>query len=226
VFGPSGPTLSSSQLDRFEEDRRVLAKTLPRVRHLVLADGGGAIAQGPVDVDLGAGCFEPVEIRMEFGPRYPPQPPTVFDHGHRWRPALDRHLLNDHRFCLWLAGVDTPSLPTSEHLRTFALQILVFLRDQFVFDDLGRWPNRDWPHGPVAAYGQHVVERLGMITPAAFDELWRLVLGASTRADRACPCGSRMPYGRCHREAVRELVLIGRRDDQSEIAAAARSVLV
>jgi hypothetical protein len=225
VFGPSGPTLSSSQLDRFDADRHVLAEMLPHVRHLVLADGRGAIAQGPVDIDVGAGCFEPVEIRMEFGPRYPPQPPTVFDNARRWRPNLDRHLLHDHSFCLWLAGVDTPTLPTPEQLRTFSLQLLVFLRDQFVFDDLGRWPNRDWPHGPVAAYGQHVVERFGMITPAAFDALWRLVLGASARADRACPCGSHVPYGRCHRQAVGELVWIGRRDDHRDIAASAKGRL-
>jgi len=108
----------------------------------VLADGKGAIAHGPVDIDVGAGCFEPVEIRMEFGLGYPPQPPTGFDDARRWRPNLDRHLLDDYTFCLWLAGVDTPALTTPGHLRTFSLQLLLFLRDQFVFDDLGRWPTQ------------------------------------------------------------------------------------
>ena len=226
MFGPSGPTLSSAQRNRFEADRRILTETMPRVRHLVLADGRGAVAQGPVDVDIGAGCFEPVEVRMEFEPGYPPQPPTVFDDARRWRPSLDRHLLGDYRFCLWLAGVDSPALTTPEHLRTFILQLLLFLRDQFVFDDLGRWPTRDWPHGAAAAYAQHVVERLGVATCAAFDALWRLVLGAPGRADRACPCGSRINYERCHRNAVRDLAWIGQRNDQRDIAAAARSQLV
>jgi hypothetical protein len=225
VFGPSGPTLSSERRSRFEADRAVLAETMPKVRHLVLADGGGAIAQGDVDVDVGAGCFEPVEIRMEFGREYPPKPPTVLDHGRRWRPTPDRHMFENYSFCLWLAGVDMPELATPEALRNFTLQVLLFLRDQFVFDDLDRWPGHDWPHGESAAYGKYVVERLRVATMAEFDSLWPLVVGARARPNRACACGSPLPYARCHRSAVRDVSWIGRRGDRGLIATAARAHL-
>jgi hypothetical protein len=203
----------------------VLADVLPGLQHLMLADGGGAIAQGPVEVDVGAGCFEAVDIKMTFSIDYPPQPPTVYDHGRRWRPDDDRHLMDDHSFCLWLPRVDTPKLVKSEDLRAFALRLLTFLRDQFVFDDLGRWPGRDWPHGRTHAYAEHVAERLSVRDARSFDALWSLVLGATARPDRACPCGSHIPYWRCHRDAVRDLAWIKLLRSRGEVAVAVRGRL-
>jgi hypothetical protein len=94
---------------RFEEDRSVLADVFPRVRHVVFMDGSGAVAEGEVDVDIGAGCFEPVEIRMVFDGDYPTRPPRVFDRAGRWQPKLDRHLYSNGEFCLWLDRVDVPT---------------------------------------------------------------------------------------------------------------------
>jgi hypothetical protein len=205
VFGPSGPTLSSARLQRFEADRSVLAEVLPRLRHYIWASGEGAYAEGVVDVDVGAGCWEEVEIRMDFGSEHPPSPPRVYDQGRRWKPDPDRHLMFDFEFCLALAYVDTPDVTSIEGFREFLLRLVPFLRDQFVFDDIGRWPGPEWRHGPRAAYAQHLVERLEITSIQTFDSLWPLLLGASQRPDRACPCGSRLPYGRCHRRDIEAL---------------------
>jgi hypothetical protein len=205
VFGPSGPTLSEKSRLRFEEDRRVLAEVFPGVMHIVNMDGSGAVAEGPVEVDVGAGCFEPVEIRLVFDGDYPARPPRVFDRAGRWRPAMDRHLYSNGEFCLWLDRVDVPDVATPAGLDRFLKRLLVFFHDQFVYDDLGRWPGPEWPHGPEAAYAQHLIERLRIEDIGSFRSLWPILLGEARRPDRACPCGSGLVYGHCHREAVEDL---------------------
>jgi len=209
VFGRSGPTLSEERRLRFEEDRSVLGEVFPRVRHVVLMDGSGAVAEGEVEVDVGAGCFEPVDLRIVFDGDYPNQPPRVFDRGRRWLPEDDRHLMSNTEFCLWLDHVDVPDVSTPAGLDRFLKRLLVFLHDQFVYDDLGRWPGPEWPHGKRAAYAQHLIEQLLVTDPESFRRLWPVLLGAPQRADRACPCGSGLVYGRCHRRAVDDLSWVG-----------------
>jgi hypothetical protein len=178
-----------------------------------------------VDVDVGAGCYKRVALDIVFGTRYPCIPPQVLDAEHRWRPDSARHLLSNHEFCLWLDFVDTPDMSTPEGLRAFLLQLLPFLRDQFVFDDIKRWPGRDWPHGPRAAYAQHIIEYLGMTAPEAFETLWPLVLGRSLEYDKRCPCASGISYGRCHRSRVESLSWIRSLEARDLLPAAVRERL-
>jgi hypothetical protein len=168
---------------------------------------------------VGAGFFDAVALRIEFTERYPDEPPRVFDHDRRWRPCLDRHMFESHEFCLWLEHVDEPDVSTPEGLRTFLLRLLPFLRDQFVYDDLDRWPGLDWPHGPGPAYAQHVIERLGIANSEMADALWPALLGYEPRPDRRCPCGSPLVYGHCHRERVRSLLWIRELDERDELPA-------
>lgn len=208
MFGRSGLTLSEERRLRFEEDRRILSEVFPRVRHIVLMDGTGAVAEGEVDVDVGAGFFEPVRLLLKFGPNYPYQPPRVFDRARRWQPEDDRHLMANREFCLWLDHVDVPDVTTPAGLDRFLKRLLVFLHDQFVFDDIGRWPGAEWPHGKREAYAQHLIEQLRLADAESFRQLWPALLGAPQRPDRACPCGSGLVYARCHRGTVEELAWI------------------
>jgi ubiquitin-protein ligase len=220
MFGPTGLTLTPERHRRFEADRRVLADLHPDMRHYIWAGSGNAFAEGMMHIDVGAGCFEPVEIRLDFGPRYPQVPPTVYETGGRWRPNMDRHIVCDGSFCLWLPNVDPPDVSAASGFREFLLRLLLFLRDQFVYDDLGRWPGRDWPHGPIDAYACHVSERLGVRDTATFKLLWQLVIGGQHRPDRRCPCGSKLHYDRCHRRDIDALRWIGRHKSRAQIAAA------
>lgn len=195
----------------------MLAEIAPKLRHYILADGTGAFAEGIIEVDVGAGCWEPVAIRMEFSPAYPDEPPHVFDAVARWKPELDRHLMQNHQFCLWLPRVDTPRVNTVEQFREFVLRLHVFLRDQFVFDDIGRWPGPEWKHGPRAAYAQHIIEALEISTPTAFDALWRAVLGSPPHGGRACPCGSGQQYDRCHKATIEGLQWVQQLRERDEL---------
>ena len=203
----------------------MIARVFPHMHHYIWANGQGACAEGTIDVDAGAGCWEQVEIRIDFEADYPSRPPRVYDLGHRWKPELNRHLLKGHEFCLWLAYVDMPDVSTTDGLREFLLRIVPFLRDQFVFDDIGHWPGPEWRHTRPAAYAQHVLERLGITDIKTFDGFWPVVLGAPYRADRDCPCGSRMPYGRCHRGDVHTLHWLRTLSVRSQISNAVRRQL-
>jgi ubiquitin-protein ligase len=183
----------------------MLAEDFPGLRHAIHADGSGATAAGTVTVDIGAGYRADVEIELRFPEAYPHEPPEIFDRGFRWVPNPDRHINEDHSFCLWLAHVDVPDVSTVELLRKLLLQVLLFLRDQFVFDDLKRWPGKQWAHGPVAAYAQHVRETLAISERRQLRGLWPLVLGTARAKGKRCPCGNLSSYARCHLESVESL---------------------
>lgn len=225
MFSRFGPTLPSSLVTRFEEDRATLARLTPHIRHYIWADRRGALAEGPIDIDIGAGCFEPVELTVVFDSDYPQIPPRFFDRAHRWRPDDDRHLMENYEFCLWLDYVDTPKLSTSEQFGELMLQVIVFLRDQFVFDDLGRWPGRDWRHGAPAAYAQHTLETLGVSDIKRFRALWPVVLGKRLHTSASCPCGSGLTYSRCHRAPVNSLRWVRHLKVRERIPIAAESQL-
>lgn len=183
----------------------MLAEDFPGLRHLIHADGSGATATGTVTVDVGAGSREEVEIELRFPEAYPSAPPEVFDRGFRWVPHPDRHINEDRSFCLWLPHVDVPDVSTVEFLRTLLLQVLLFLRDQFVFDDIGRWPGKQWEHGRAAAYGQHVHETLAISDRNQLRRLWPLVLGTAEAKGERCPCGNLTGYAQCHLAPVERL---------------------
>lgn len=107
--------------------------------------------------------------------------------GRRWAPDDDRHLMANHEFCLWLPHVDTPKVEADSELREFGQRLLPFLRDQFVYDDLGRWPARDWRHGQRAAYAQHLVEALNVTDPAMFRRLWPAYSASDPALGRHAP---------------------------------------
>lgn len=220
MFGPTGPTLTDGQRQRYEQDRQLLREMLPGVKHLIHADGTGAMAEGVVEVDVGAGCWETVQIEIVFGREYPRTPPRVYETGRRWRPQDDRHIMAGHEFCLWLDHVDTPSFDTVEDLRREILRLLMFLRDQFVYDDLGRWPGAQWRHHAPAAYAQHLTEVLHITDAEVFRQLWPALLGQAPNPGQPCPCGSRVSYRRCHYTVIEHLSWVRGLKDRERLPAA------
>jgi hypothetical protein len=149
--------------ERWEADRRILGHRMPAVSHLVLIGTDMALAEGIVEVDAGAGRFEPVHIEMLFSAQYPDEPPSVRERGRRWTPNPDRHIQFGGEFCLGLPGVDLPMTTTPEDFDHFLGQVLVFLHDQFIFDATGKWPGADWEHYE-AGYVQFACETLDIRT--------------------------------------------------------------
>lgn len=211
MFGsPSRTPTSEQRHNRWEADRAVLRARLPKVRHLVLLGTGRALASGVVDIDAGAGRFEPVQVEMQFAEHYPDECPRVWERSRRWTPSSDRHIHPDGELCLGLPGVDQPVTATVDDFAHFLGQLLVFLHDQFIFDATEAWPGPTWAHGYQAAFTQFVCETLGIDTEREARRLYPLIQGRTPRAHEPCPCGSRLPYARCHKEQVHRVRSIGR----------------
>lgn len=162
-----------------------------------------ALAEGIVDVDAGAGRFEPVQIEMRFSACYPDEPPRVWERGGRWLPDPDRHIyVDDGDLCLGLPGVDLPLTTTPKDFEQFLGQLLVFLHDQFVFDALRKWPGKEWEHGYETAFTQFVYETLGILTEGQARGLGPLIGGPLPRPHNRCPCGSGFAFARCHADRI------------------------
>ncbi len=203
MYASSNLTPNEQRWERWETDRRILRKRFPKVRHLVLIGTELALAEGIVDVDAGAGRFEPVQIEMRFSERYPDELPRVWERGGRWVPDPDRHIyIDDGDFCLGLPGVDLPVTTTPDDFEHFLCQLLVFLHDQFIFDATNKWPGEEWAHGYEAAFTQFVCETLDIRTEREARALGPLVDGPQPRRHDRCPCGSGRAYARCHGERV------------------------
>jgi hypothetical protein len=213
MYVSSRLTPDEQRCERWEADRRILRERLPKVRHLVLVGTHVALAEGIVDVDSGAGRFEPVQIEMVFSGRYPEEPPCVCERGGRWAPTPARHIQRGGEFCLGLPGVDLPVTTTPEDFAHFLGQVLVFLHDQFIFDATKQWPGKDWAHYE-AGYVQFACEALDIRTPQEARALGPLIEGRLPRSHDRCPCGSRLAFARCHAErvgrvrAVRQLLIV------------------
>jgi hypothetical protein len=88
--------------------RALLADRYPRLRFSLHADRT-AIAQGPIELELPDGTLDPVEARIVFGPDYPATPPDAYDAAAPWPVDPDRHIVTDHRFCLYFDRVTNPT---------------------------------------------------------------------------------------------------------------------
>lgn len=205
MFASSSLTPDERRCGRWEADRLVLRRRLPGVRHLVLTGTDQALAEGLVEVDAGAGRFEPVHIEMLFASGYPQEPPRVWDRGRRWVPHSDRHMYSDGEFCLGLPGVDLPATTTPEDFERFLDQLLVFLHDQFIYDAHDRWMGPEWEHGFEAAYTQFASETLSVEASDQARALGPLVTGRQPRPHDRCPCGSRIAYAHCHATRVQRV---------------------
>lgn len=206
MYASSSLTPNEQRWERWEADRRILRRRFPKVRHLVLIGTDLAVAEGIVEVDAGAGRFEPVQIEMRFSERYPHELPRVWERGGRWRPHPDRHMyVGDGDFCLGLPGVDLPVTTTPHDFEKFICQLLVFLHDQFVFDATSSWPGNEWEHGYEAAFTQFASETLGVSTEHDARALGALADGPLPQPHHRCPCGSGRTFTRCHAGRVRRV---------------------
>jgi SEC-C motif len=217
MFGPSGPTLTTAERRRYAADRDVLAALMPRVDHLICADGT-AMAEGPVELAAGAGTVAEVEISMRFDHLYPDAPPAVYDRRRRWRPTVDRHMYPDYQFCLALPGVDRIDVSTPARFAVFLDRLAVYLTFQLIFDASGQWPGKEWRHG-LAAYAQHAIETLQLESPELFERLWPQVAADIAGRNDPCPCGRDRKFKQCHEQAVRRLRALRRLPDFTEIEA-------
>ena len=192
--------------------RVLLAERYPRLRFSRHADGT-AIAHGPIELELPDGTLDPLEVRIVFGPTYPATPPDAYDATGRWPVDPDRHIVTDHRFCLYFDRVDEPDMRAAGAFTAWMIDLVLFLHQQLVCDAIGgrHFPGPDWPHRERPAYAQHLLETLQAFSVDRRAHAWRAVRTRRMGRNSPCPCQSGRKIKHCHLTTLAELERISRR---------------
>jgi hypothetical protein len=201
----------TDRLRRLRADRELLADPYPGLRWNFKEGDGTAVATGPIAMQMPDGSTDPVETRLEFPPGYPSRAPNVFDHVARWPIDPDRHIVDRHRFCLYLDGVDEPDLRAPVALEGFMVDVVLFLRQQLICDRIGRFPGPTWPHYQRAAYATYITERLAELLPEQRFLVWEGIRTGLPARNESCLCGSARKAKRCHLDTWGELRRLARR---------------
>ncbi len=209
---PSPDAAGTARAQRLRRDLDLLAIHEPALRYEMGADGHTATARGSVLITLPDGSMEPIDVRIEFGTTYPKRPPRAYDAERRWTPALDRHIEDRARFCLFLPGANEPDLKPEGSLLKYISDLKSFLRQQLILDSqrrhnpAARFPGPEYPHGAQGAYAIFAADALA---PAAADvrgRLWEAAKRAGVSRTARCPCDSGDTSENCHRETLKQLL--------------------
>lgn len=215
-------TPDSGRLGRLRRDRALLAERYPNLAFEIDDKSNTARAVGPLMIELPDGTTDCIQVRLEFGPTYPHQPPRPYDHAGRWKPEADRHIEPDGHFCLFLRGVDAPDMNPVEAILDLVRELEQFLRQQIVFDSQrkfnsqARFPGPEWPHGRVA-YELFIVRLLQQEPAEVRSAIWDAARRSWDRRG-ACPCGSGRLYGDCHFRPSKKLRRSAREADLYELS--------
>jgi hypothetical protein len=161
------------------------------------------------DLILRSDCGVPTEIpiRIEFPVNYPNREPTAYDAASRFPTNLDRHILRDGQFCLWLPPCSPWSPTDPRRLLRFLDEVAVFLDRQLVYDITGgrEWPGPQYGHG-TTGYEEFMLSVLGD-NEAHLRVLLPVILGREALEPyEACPCDSQKKYKWCHAKTVEDII--------------------
>ena len=191
--------------------QRVLAELAPSLVFVRDRMAGGAVAHGTIELVQPDDTIIPVEVRIVFGVGYPGVEPIAYDAAPRWKPDVERHVLENHSFCLYLPGVEKPDLRNPHGFRGWLLDLVVFLHQQLVYDAIGgrRFPGPGWRRGQLA-YADHLSRILEAFPSDRRIQVWTAVWRGQAERNWPCPCGSGRKVKRCHEGELAELRRVAR----------------
>lgn len=168
--------------------------------------------EGDFIIEAECGVRTPIRIRVDFHASYPADEPTAYDATGRFLPSLDRHILKDGQFCLWLPPCSPWDRDDPYRLLRFLDEVTVFLERQLIYEATGEreWPGRQYAHG-AAGYREFMLSTLDG-NEQHLQSLFPVIIGTSRLSrNELCPCGSSRKYKRCHAEQVESIIYrIGR----------------
>lgn len=164
---------------------------------------GSAVAEGAIELVQPDGTTEAIAVCIVFGADYPATEPRAYDSARRWKPDPDRHILDNHSFCLDFIRVNPPDMRRGGALESWMTDLVLFLHQQLVYDAIAgqRFPGLEWKHGEAPALAQHLLELLGPFPAESRPAVWR-ALGSGLGRNDPCPCGSQRKLKRCHGEQL------------------------
>jgi hypothetical protein len=177
----------------------------PRLCFRLDADAGKMNLEGDFVLRTDCGVSTSIAIRVEFPRDYPDSEPIAFDAAGRFPALVDRHIIKDGQFCLWLPPCSAWNKDDPNRLIRFLDEVTVFLERQMIFDVTGVWPGDQYKHG-ADGYEEFMLARLNG-NPSHFASLFPVILGRMRPGrNELCPCGSQKKYKRCHADAIANIV--------------------
>ena len=192
-------------------EEALVKELYPSLRFRLDADAGKMNLEGDFVLQTDCGVSTSIAIRVEFPRDYPDSEPVAFDVAGRFPASVDRHIIKNGQFCLWLPPCSPWDKNDPNRLVRFLDEVTVFLERQMIFDVTGVWPGDQYKHG-TDGYEEFMLARLNG-NPSHFASLFPVILGRIRPGrNELCPCGSRKKYKRCHADAIAEIVVrIGHR---------------
>jgi SEC-C motif len=201
-----------ARLDMFAEQ---LAGTDPGMQAVLrqpdLRGRRHAAIEGVLPVILPSGRIREFAITLRFVGLDVWRLPITYGNVEQLPPDLERHIVTDGQFCLWLPQraprdfhEEWGLLAHLDRVREFLhLQCIYEVRKRLGVDPL--WPGKEWDHA-LKAHHQWLREALGGIPDEALSALLPYLTGARRcTPGQRCPCGSGRPAKDCHRRQLIEL---------------------
>jgi hypothetical protein len=158
---------------------------------------------------------------------YPTKIPLVFERGGRTQSIADRYHLKDIRdlhyntelksACVCVKQEEKIMFPPGSNLVDFINNLVIpYLYGLSYFEEQGRWPWGERSHG-VLGLLEFYAESSDELTKSSIEEVsetfrkdpnWKEYSKQlqKPRKDRACPCGSKKAFSKCHSKAWQGLL--------------------
>ena len=206
-----------------DRDRRLIAEDQPELRYVPAADGSATFI-GDFIFKLQSGSPQRIPTRIEFTTSYPEEEPRAVHVGSGFRHDGDHHFYSDGRCCLWL-DVETRWKPSDpqKSLQRFLDELKVFYLRQLMMEANPKltWPGRARGHG-FEGHLEHLQERLHM--PLGELPMMLRALDGAVSRNAPCPCGRRVRYRKCHRDAIVRFRKLADPRSQADVVRALRQI--
>ena len=163
--------------------------------------------EGDFILEADCGVATRIRIRIDFRSNYPASEPIAYDAAGHFPTGLDRHILLDGQFCLWLPPCSPWDEDDPNSFLRFLDEVTVFLERQLIYDATGgkEWPGPQYRHGKYG-YLDFMLSLLGD-NEEHFQALFPVILGhLRPERNELCPCGSQRKYKRCHSDLVKDII--------------------
>lgn len=145
--------LPASANRRFAEHARYLAQNEPGLKLDIDVEGAHASINGTIRVPVGSGRRQDFFIEIRYVGLSPFKLPSTRDPAGRFPPDVDRHVMTDGWFCLWIPQTAPTDFDRADGLALHLDRVGEFILLQLMYEDRLRrgrtpaWPGPAWGHG-------------------------------------------------------------------------------
>jgi len=194
--------LPASAKRRFAEHALYLAQSEPGLGLNIDIESTHTSINGTIDVPVGGGRTQGFSIEVQYVGLSPFKLPKTRDPVGRFPPDVDRHVMPDGWFCMWIPHAAPTDFDTADGLALHLDRVREFIVLQLMYEDRLRrgrtptWPGPAWGHGEKG-HREWVRNQTAGLTAQVVAGLANAAINHRHSGSR-CPCGSGRSFGQCH----------------------------